>query len=927
MKNLFEKTFIFVSSLLSMSCAWATDYSMWANQGYTQEKIYIHTDNNSYFAGDTIWYKAYLLRADNLRPSNLSKIMYVELLSPDGYVVERQRLLVDHDRQSCGQFCLSDTMYSGFYEMRAYTRWQMNFNVSERKHRNLDDQWFYNKQLANDYFRDFEGLYSRVLPIYEKPLATGNFADQRIIDRPKRRQSAAQKGIEVQFYPEGGQLVTGIRSKVAFEVLDAQGRPLDIEGTLSDGTTLKTVMDGRGTFFVQPTGKAETATFSYQGKNYSFDLPKAEPLGAVISFDASTHQATFAAKNCQIGAVVVTCRGQLVKVEESPASDFKLDVSTCPTGVNEITLYDADNHPLAARQIFVNHHDLDHRLNLDILSRGNKVETQGDYLAEPFEQVALHSQWTQNTLRTVSVAVHDQRGDEVSCADGNIMTELLLAGDLKGFVAHPGYYFESDDQTHRDHLDLLLMVQGWRKYAPVSQFRYMPEQRFAIEGEAFKLNSTDQHEFDLLGFLSQDGELSSNPCFIMDNTGYIQTLTESMVALPEAKGLVVEDEEAIQESAATQDESEGPRDGQFEQDQMQKDLRNHKKKANRTALVEAELSKDNDVAGAVTETDSTGRFAIILPPFYDKAYLFMTAYSRKDSVDKCMTSKTDRDKMNPLVSPDYFVHREMFYPRFSTPYTWLQTHTHADEDALFDTVAVAAHLSDHVLNNVEVQAKRRRVLHHFDRNHPAFEISFSDLLNETIDYGLHYGAFNAITFWEEAARLLFGNMNSGHYTPGIRASVDGHTFLKKYKIPTGESVGIPMTPSVLNKRLDPRHIWKVRVFTDFDMRNGVGQEENRSVPDVWFEVIPVPNDGRLSVRRDRRILFDGFAYPVQFYHRDYSNSAPTDSADYRRTLYWNPNAHPDAEGRLSVSFYNGSRPSYLKISLCGVSADGKIYYY
>ena len=69
-----------------------------------QEKIYIHTDNNSYFAGDTIWYKAYVLRADNLHPTDMSKLLYVELLTPDGYLVERQRVIIDHETQSLGSF-------------------------------------------------------------------------------------------------------------------------------------------------------------------------------------------------------------------------------------------------------------------------------------------------------------------------------------------------------------------------------------------------------------------------------------------------------------------------------------------------------------------------------------------------------------------------------------------------------------------------------------------------------------------------------------------------------------------------------------------------------------------------------------------------------------------------------------------------------
>lgn len=130
-----------------------------------QEKIYLQLDNTCYFKGDTIWYKAYNLRADNLKPTDMSRILYVELLTPDGYLVERQQLVIDYDGASNGMFILFDSIYSGYYELRAYTKWNLNFNVVQRKYSRSDREWFYNKQLARDYYRDFEGLYSRVFPV------------------------------------------------------------------------------------------------------------------------------------------------------------------------------------------------------------------------------------------------------------------------------------------------------------------------------------------------------------------------------------------------------------------------------------------------------------------------------------------------------------------------------------------------------------------------------------------------------------------------------------------------------------------------------------------------------------------------------------------------------------------------------------------
>ena len=136
-----------------------------------QEKVYLHIDNNCYFKGDTIWYKAYVVGADNLTWTDQSRIVYVELLSPDGLLVERQTLVVDDEGFGAGDFMIADTLFSGFYELRAYTRWMLNFNVTKHPYGRKDREQFYNKRMADDFFRKygrFSGQY-RLKPVYYKP--------------------------------------------------------------------------------------------------------------------------------------------------------------------------------------------------------------------------------------------------------------------------------------------------------------------------------------------------------------------------------------------------------------------------------------------------------------------------------------------------------------------------------------------------------------------------------------------------------------------------------------------------------------------------------------------------------------------------------------------------------------------------------------
>ena len=141
-----------------------------ASVSQVQEKVYVHTDNMCYFVGDTLWYKAYVVRADDLKFTDMSRLLYVELLSPDGLLVERQTVVVSDKGLSCGGFALPDSLYGGYYELRAYTRWQLNWGITEHPHNKVSEQWFFNKRMAKEFYRDYEKLYSRVFLCLINPM-------------------------------------------------------------------------------------------------------------------------------------------------------------------------------------------------------------------------------------------------------------------------------------------------------------------------------------------------------------------------------------------------------------------------------------------------------------------------------------------------------------------------------------------------------------------------------------------------------------------------------------------------------------------------------------------------------------------------------------------------------------------------------------
>ena len=222
-----------------------------------QEKVYLHLDNTSYYQGDKIWFQAYVVTADN-KPTALSRTLYVELLNAGGTVVNKVTLPIVNGRCN-GDFALTHLpFHSGFFEIRAYTKYMTNFGE--------------------------DVIFSRVIPVFDKPEKEGNFEEKKMLRMRtknsryvvKREWEERSEEVTLKFFPEGGNLVAGVASQVAFEATDQGGAPLEIKGRIvSKGGDTKgefaTRHEGRGVFEYTPS-EGDKAEVEYRGKNYKFDL-------------------------------------------------------------------------------------------------------------------------------------------------------------------------------------------------------------------------------------------------------------------------------------------------------------------------------------------------------------------------------------------------------------------------------------------------------------------------------------------------------------------------------------------------------------------------------------------------------------------------------------------------------------------------------
>ena len=936
-----------------------------------QEKVYVHTDNTCYFIGDTLWYKAYVLRADNLQPTDMSRLLYVELLSPDGLVVERQRIIVSSQGHTCGQFVLKDSLYSGYYELRAYTRWMLNFNVSHRHYTRDDRHLFYNNQMAKDFFREWDGLFSRVLPVYSKPEHKGDFLSKYMYQRPKqdvRREPKEQ--LFCHFYPEGGQLVEGLPARVAFELADQYGKAVDLSGTLSDGTVVSTDYMGRGVFSIAGEKVKRDdrlkVRFEWRGKTYSFNLPKVQREGVTLLLQPVADAATLRSSDVKklsssevasslpqvslnaspayqgktVG-VAVLCRGRLVSFQKltlsailSPLSSL---LSPLPTGINELMIFDEECNVLASRLFFVNNHDMVQPV---------EVTTGGKTDFDPYEEIPLEVQMLnsssvapQNSLPAgegrggasslpagegwggaFSISIRDAHTDDISYNNGSMLSELLLSSDLKGFVAYPAYYFESDDAEHRSRLDLLMMVQGWRRYRPVKTLRYEPERTLTVEGSVYKMLGLETMQRDQIeGLNNRETVFEEQQRINERNSGLFTGGT-----FTETEGSAETDDAAAKEES-TVEEPDFASLGSSVLGVNHGGLKHE-------VLVEAEITSEGVTAGAVQQTKDGGHFVFELPPYYGTAVLFLTAYERRDSLKKNMRSTTDKGRLDEDAYADFYVKRDLFYPVFAREYSWYEKHlpdyvptAGVEEDVDLQNSRLDG---DHTLSQVNVSA-RRRGRRSIDYSKPAFVMDAYDLYNLATDRGLSWGLVNMGSFPMTACFTLYGNM--GRYrTYNVRAKLaEGneldrqYTFYQNYQ--AVEETIKNRSEGAIFKDLHLNRLKNFRFYTDYEPRNPDSlYSESMNRDDITLVYETRPNDEKQYTYRDRRYLLPGIAEPAEFYEPDYSHALPLEPTDYRRTLYWNPNARLDEDGCFRTTVFNNSSETRIRVSVAGITPDGRI---
>ncbi len=869
------------------------------NQAYPQEKVYLHLDNRSYFIGDTIWFKAYVVNATSLRLTDVSKVLYVELLNDKGVEMETKKLRLENG-QCHGEFVLKDNYYTGYYELRAYTRHMMNFGNENLTLFDFMDRYerassfLTEKEARQDLVPDINHCqFTRTVPVYSRPDTAGQYKREfeyypvhtRLAIPDETDPKLRKDDLQVRFYPEGGDLVVGVPSVVAVEANDQWGREKKVAGTLlyknEQIGSFATGYRGRTLIQLTPEGdKPIEVQVEYKGKVYTFELPEAQKEGCVLNVKPTADYTGYEVMLCasprlpdELLGWSLQCRGALtafdtITLGAGQRVRMRLDKEVLRPGVNQFTLFNAEGRVLADRLFFVQPPATLPTLQVDLPS---------DSLS-PFEEVEVAMQirtsWGGGTRGFLSVSVTDADEESPTFDKRDIRTELLLASDLKGFIKDIDSYFahSSARAMHAD-IDLLMLTQGWRRYEWVTMAegtkvkpRYAPEKGYVIDG------------------------------YVADQ--------------------VVDAEDK---------------------------WRADEYKRIKNPWVAIGLRSEQVNYSDTVQANERGEFSFDIPRhFLDDAGLTIEIW-KPDGLGKSGIKGKYR-----YIFPSLHC---AFSPA-PTPYSYYECHSPEDdyELQLLENVDFAM---EGLIDEVTIKKRNKQKFEiHYDR--PDIVIDFIKEYNTILDRGLHAltnppplkGYYDPVAPYTlnraripDELRYIFLQTNNATkdsltykwYGKYMQQLVPEDTMLpgRKFSVANGEYLS-GEEGYYLNLYQMPKEI---RIYSNLVSREQYPVKQDLNTdhrPMLWAHTIYFPIEKSPKAppydMKDgtRNTTFKGYSRVTSYYHRDYSETALPDTADYRRTLYWNPDVETDHQGRFSLRFYNNARTKRIVVQAEGFTAFGDL---
>ena len=428
----------------------ASEYS----ETHPTEKIFLHFDKDFYFKGEDSWYKAYVVGPD-LYPTNISGVLYVDWIDPLGNIISHKRLKIENGG-AAGDFAVDTTLNAGVYTVRSYTNWMRN--------------------------NDPKSFFIKTIQVFD-PATMSEI-------QPKNSE---QYSIDVQFLPEGGRLIAGIKTQVAFKAIDATGSGVDVSGTIVDEgnkviTRFKSSHNGMGSFpFIGDTKKSFRAILK-SGESYPLPVPLESGLTlAASAMDPNKILVRIQKSNTDDDVVYLlgqshgsVCYAELITMDRS-LKEIAIPKSHLPEGIFQLTLFDSKGIPECERMLFIRKNEnMVVAINCNNRQYGPRDSITFSINVKDHKQKPVQAQ--------LSLSVTDAEFDNLSLNAESIYTRLLLQSDLKGHVENPGWYFQLQDAGRTYALDLVMLTHGWSGYdwknilSPKVDASFLPEKGITLSG-------------------------------------------------------------------------------------------------------------------------------------------------------------------------------------------------------------------------------------------------------------------------------------------------------------------------------------------------------------------------------------------------------------------------------------------------------------
>ncbi len=467
------------------------------------EKVYLHTDRNFYIAGEILWFKAYITDGILNAPADLSKVAYVDVIDISNKVFLQTKIALKSGKGN-GSLYLPANMPSGKYKIRSYTNWM----------KNADAAFYFEKAFTVVNAQSTAGLVvAGTTPEYD-----------------------------IQFFPEGGNLVKNVESKVAFRMTDKNGKGVQAFSGIVLNQNRDTIAVfnpsrfGIGYFNFTPADthlyKAYITTPS--GSTVVKDLPAAMEEGYTMKLrkaDQGQVEVTVHSRNTGNTAsavyLFIHTRGLVknvqTKVLQNSSAHFIIAEDILGDGISHFTVFNNLRQPVCERLYFKN------PLNRLVIHAKTNVPGYG---MRKKVNVDVNSADSHNESIPANMSLAVYRLDSLQTSEqSDIFSYLWLSADLKGTVESPSWYFSGSDST-AEAMDNLMLTHGWRRFAwtaiqqnRLPTYKFLPEYTGHIITGKITDSATRKPLTDVIVYLSVPGDRTQFYASSSDANGNIRFYT------------------------------------------------------------------------------------------------------------------------------------------------------------------------------------------------------------------------------------------------------------------------------------------------------------------------------------------------------------------------------------------------------------------